>query len=227
MRASRRAPWPAPRRRCRTRSRPPCRRRPRSAPARSSRRSLRRAPERDRGALGDHRQRGRLADARRGAGDQRLAALERSGHRRQTLFRVAALRPRRRRLGRGVGRDRPRPRGPPRPRARSTAPARRRAPRPRGCRWRRPGRWRGARAARSITVTSPSASSPSVTAETVYWRSSHSISVAFWIAPKIASTGPSPPDSPTDLRAGGHRHARPGRSGSRRVEASTSNQASS
>ena len=52
-------------------------------------------------------------------------------------------------------------------------------------------------AARSITVTSPSASSPPVTASTVYWRSSHSVPVAFWIAWKIASTGPSPLDSPT------------------------------
>ena len=65
-------------------------------------------------------------------------------------------------------------------------------------------------AARSITVTSPSASSPPVTASTVYWRSSHSVPVAFWIARKIASTGPSPPDSPTDLLAGGHLHRDPG-----------------
>ena len=51
--------------------------------------------------------------------------------------------------------------------------------------------------ARSITVTSPSASSPSPTAETMNWLSSHSVSTAAWIAPKTASTGPSPPDSPS------------------------------
>ena len=64
--------------------------------------------------------------------------------------------------------------------------------------------------ARSITVTSPSASSPSVTAETVYWRSSHSVSTASRIAPKIASTGPSPEASPTDSSPEGsaHRDAR-------------------
>ena len=80
--------------------------------------------------------------------------------------------------------------------------------------------------ARSITVTSPSASSPSVTAETVYWRSSESIPVAARIAPKIASTGPSPPDSPTASAPSGIVTATFAR-GSRRVEASTSNQASS
>src|SRR5918996_1672904 len=57
--------------------------------------------------------------------------------------------------------------------------------------------------ARSITVTSPSASSPSVTAETVYWRSSDSTPVASRIAPKIASTGPSPPASPTASKPSG------------------------
>ena len=75
-------------------------------------------------------------------------------------------------------------------------------------------------------MTSPSASSPSVTAETVYWRSSESIPVAARIAPKIASTGPSPPDSPSASSPLGSVIATFAR-GSRRDDASTSNQASS
>ena len=44
--------------------------------------------------------------------------------------------------------------------------------------------------ARSVTVTSPSASSPPVTAPTRYSRGrSHPVSAASWIALKIASTG--------------------------------------
>src|ERR1700733_14569658 len=121
-----------------------------------------------------------------------------------------------------------RPRGWRRLRGHWTGLARRRGPRPRGCRWRRLDRSPGGRrpATRSITVTSPRASSPPVTASTVYWASSHSVSVADWMARKIASTGPSPPDSPPASGPEGSVPA-PLATGSRREPASTSNQASS
>ena len=92
-----------PRRRCRPRSRP---RVPPSASIRaasSSRRSLRRAPSATAAPSATIASRGRLADPRRGPGDQRLASLERAGHRARVY--APAYGPGRRRLARGLGGD--------------------------------------------------------------------------------------------------------------------------